>query len=263
MDRTKGAATIDKGLSLFLDVLQSDGVALSQLADRARIPSSTAQRIVGALMRQGLLSRTGRGRYAAGLRLAELAALGDTRSVLAGASRPVLQQLAHTLGATVHLGVLEGDMVTYLVKEHGGGPHLRTREANQLEAYCSAIGKVLLAALDERSRNLYFAAGAFVRLTANTMTEVVDLRQALRLAAQCGHAADRAEFEEGLYCLAVPVAGPGGRVVAALSASSGSDHCDDPSWLRHLERSADRIGRRLGACGPWPSTANPDTTNRL
>lgn len=246
-DPVHGAATLDKAMALLLAMLPPSGATLSQLAERAGIAPSTARRLAGALLRQGLLSRTGPGQYAAGLRLAELARLADRQAVLAGASRTLLRQLARRLATTVHLGVLDGDMVTYLVKEHGGGPRLRTSEGHQLEAYCSAIGKVLLAALDERARARYLAAFPFVPLTRHTITDAATLHAALRLAAATGHATDRAEFEDGLYCLAVPVRGPGGDVVAALSASSDADHGDDPRWLEELRHCAVRVGGRLGS----------------
>ena len=258
-DLARGAASIEKGLGLFLGIVEDGGeTALSVQADRAAIPISTAQRIVGAFLHTGLLSRVGRGRYAAGLRLAALAENGPSpHAVLADAGRPLLQRLARELSTTVHLAVLEGEMVTYLVKAWGGGPELLTRERIQLEAYCSGVGKVLLAHLDDATRDAYLAAGPFVALTRATITEPEILRHELYEVRRRGFARDDAELKEGLYCFAVPVRGPDGRVIAALSASDPSDRGHDAPLLARLQACADQIEGRIGA----PPRAETDTTS--
>jgi DNA-binding IclR family transcriptional regulator len=249
-DTAPGAATLDKALTLLLHLLEHgaapDGARLSVAAAHACIPPSTAQRMAAVLLRHGLLSRMGHGRYAAGLRLAGLAGGLDRRAVLGAVSRPLLRRLAAQIGATVHLGVLDGDMMTYLVKEHGGGAPVLTAEMSQLEAYCSGIGKVLLAGLTEAAREAYLRAGAFVALTPNTITDPTLLRAELARVADRGHAIDDGEVEDGLYCLAVPVHGADGRVIAAVSASTHRRDDNTPARLRRLQDCAIRISRRLG-----------------
>jgi DNA-binding IclR family transcriptional regulator len=247
-DLSRGVAAIDKGLGLFISLVEDGGqTGLSTLAVRAGLPISTAQRMVAAFVRRGLLSRIGRGRYAGGVRLAGLARLGDVdpRGRLIAASRPPLQTLAKALGTTVHLGVLEGDMVTYLVKAHGGGPDLLTSEMSQLEAYCSGIGKVLLAHLPDAAQQAYLAGGPFVALTPNTLTDPLALARTFQEIAARGYAFDHAELQDNLYCIAVPVRGYDGRVVAALSASSRADLSGDPGRLDRLCACADQIRARL------------------
>ena len=258
---SRGAAAIEKGLGLFLGIVEDAGeTPLSVQAGRAAIPISTAQRIVGAFVHTGLLSRVGRGRYAAGLRLAALAEQGaNPRAVLAEASRPLLQRLARALSTTVHLAVLEGEMVTYLVKAHGGGPELLTRELIQLEAYCSGVGKVLLAHLDKAAREAYLAAGPFVALTPFTITDPAALRRELDAVRRQGFARDAAEVKENLHCVAVPVRGPDGQVVAALSVSglpASRPSAPTPPFLPSLLACAQRIEARLGA-RPAPAVAAP------
>ena len=253
-DLVRGSAVLDKSLALFSGIVEDAGrTPLSVLADRAGIARSTAQRIVAAFVRGGLLSHAERGRYAAGLRLADLAQVADRREVLVRASRTLLQQLARDIGTTVHLGVLEGDMVTYLIKAHGGGPDLLTRETMQLEAYCSGIGKVLLAYMTEAAQDAYLTAGPLVALTPATITDSWRLRAELELTRRRGFAIDNAELQQDVYCLAVPVRGPEGRIEAALSAFSRSDASHDTSRLAQLRACAGRIETRLG----WRSGDRP------
>ncbi|RJF94786.1 IclR family transcriptional regulator [Oleomonas cavernae] len=217
--RETGAQALDRALALFVAVMKDRGrTPLGQLAERLNIPISTAHRLMAAFERQRLITRGARGRYVAGMGLAELGP--DRRAVLIQASRPLLRRVARAQKSTAHLGILEADMVTYLVKEHGGGPGVFTRELMQLEAYCTGIGKVLLAGLDTAARERYLAAGPFVPLTGTTLTEPGDLRRSLAAVEGQGYAIDDAEMAENVHCVAVPVHDGQGRVIAAISLSS-------------------------------------------
>ncbi len=247
----RGSAAIERAIDLMAAVVRDDGATrLSDLAKGLGLPLPTAYRMVAAFERKGLLARGERGRYGAGLGLAELVPHIDAMTTLARASRPALRRLARGMGLTAHLGVLEADMVTYLVKEVGGSVSIFTREAMQLEAYCSGIGKVLLAHLQHAAREAYLAGGPFVPLTATTLTEPKALRAELNLVRARGYAIDREEIAEDLCCLAVPVRNMAGDVVAALSVS-GAPTLVGAGGLNHqvglLSDCANRIGRRLGA----------------
>src|SRR5262249_17815313 len=146
--------------------------------------------------RLGYLARLQRGGYVAGAALIDVARSVRIEPLLVAAGRPVLEELAKTTGRTAHLGVLQEDMVTYLVKAGAAGADLFTREGMQLEGYCSGIGKVLLASLPDEARNAYLAAGPFVRLTSNTIVEPEALRRELDSVSTNDFAFDNAEVDE-------------------------------------------------------------------
>ncbi len=242
-----GVSAVEKGLELFLALVEASGtVPLSEIAQQTGVPISTAHRLLGPYLRCGLLSRIGRGRYSVGLRLATIAQHADTNTILINASRPPLRRLARDHGLTVHLGVLEGDMVTYLVKEHGGGMAILTQEMNQLEGYGSALGKVLLAHLDGSAQDAYLAGGPFVPLTTNTITDPGALRESFQIIRQQGYAFDNAEVDAGLYCLAVPVPGPDGNVHCAISLSCHSQEPIGLTMLPHMQHCVASIRENLG-----------------
>lgn len=217
-DKSRGTAAFERGLLLFDRIVRDEGrTPLSGLAPTMGLPESTARRLAGALERQGLVARVGRGRYAAGKKLAALGALADPHIVLARASRPLLRRLARQSKATVHLGILEAEMVTYLVKEYGGGVRIFTREGSQLEGYCTAIGKMLLASLDDAEREAYLGSAPFVALTDRTVTEPDEIRAMLARVRAQGFATEDGEIADGLRCLALPVTSSAGEVVAAIS----------------------------------------------
>jgi DNA-binding IclR family transcriptional regulator len=200
-------------------IAEGSSRSIASIARDLGVPIATAHRQVASLVADGYLARQGAGFHIAGPRLLRLLGQLDEKQVIANCAAPVLHRLAGTLRCVVQLGTLEGDMVTYRIKTGAGAGHLFTRVGMQLEAYCSGIGKVLLAWLPENDREAYLATGPFPALTARTITAPAALRQELaRVREQC-HAMDVGEIAEGLRCIAVPIRSPDGLVRAAISAS--------------------------------------------
>jgi IclR family acetate operon transcriptional repressor len=216
--------TLDKALTL-LSVILADhgGSTLGILAKEIGLPLSTAHRLVATLERRGMIQRATRGRYLPGPALLATTRGLDEGRVIAGLSRPFLSGLAHRLRQTVHLGVLDDGMVTYLAKESHGTAALFTREGQQLEAYCSGVGKVLLAYLPDEPRERYLADGPFVALTQKTIIDPARLREHLAMVRGRGWAVDDREVSENLKCVAAPLRRPDGSVAAAISVSAPSD----------------------------------------
>jgi IclR family transcriptional regulator, acetate operon repressor len=237
---TPRSNTLDKGLRL-LEVVISHGEAapIAVLAKRAGLPASTAHRILATLQQRGFIARAARGNYLPGPTLIRLGGMRDLQSVLKAVSRPLLEDLAKLTGMTAHLGVFEGDMVTYLVKAQGDAEVL-TKEGLQLEAYCSGIGKVLLAFLPEAERERYLASGPFIPLTPNTIVDPAALRQLLDAARQNGYALDDGEIDQRVCCVAAPV-WVDGQVSAAISLSAsgrGPEFSPVEIGLAHLQHTA-------------------------
>lgn len=236
-ETVQGTVAFDRGLRLLDCVVRDDGqTPLSVIARSLGIPHSTARRYVASLERNGLLARVGHGRYAAGRSLATLAPFADPHTALVRTSRPLLRKLARRTRATVHLGVLEGEMITYLVKEHGGGGEIFTRAGSQLEGYCTAVGKMLLAMLDDAERDIYLGSAPFVALTERTVTAPDAIRTMLSRIRRRGYATEDGETAEGLRCLAVPVRSRAGGIVASISIA----RLEPPTktWEKRLDLAA-------------------------
>jgi DNA-binding IclR family transcriptional regulator len=252
----QATASLEKALTLFGRIAKDRGTTpLKPLVADLELPRSTLYRLLGALQDFGLITRGARGLYDVGLPLVETLGGITPSQHLAGLSRPSLQELADLCGATAHLGVLENDMVTYLVKVTGKGAAadaVFTRENAQLEAYCSGIGKVLLAALPKAAREQYLAAGPFVPLTGQTITDSDALRRSLELVRQEDFAEDDGEVADDLFCLAVPVRRNNGAVHAAISVSfrrTTRSARNIEQDLKNLRRYAADLGQKLGHSG--------------
>ena len=246
---------IDRLLRLLDSLVRDEAkTPLNVHAERLALPTSTAYRMVQMLRGHGLLAPAQRGHYVAGLALSALAGQSDPSAILAASARPVLRRLARDCRATAHLGILDGDMITYVVKEHGGGTPLFTREDGQLEAYCSAIGKVLLANLPRPERETYLAAGPFVALTERTVVDPKLIRNLLNKARRQDFAVDDREIADDLICYAVPLR-IGGRVMAAISLSMTNPVLQLQPALDALRACAARIVSRLDPAGGIPDPA--------
>lgn len=256
IDETTGAGAVHKALSLML-ALASDGgeTPAARIAEDLGLPASSARRLVAAMVRENILMRLERGHYAAGPALARLGNAASLHARLAAAARAPMRRLAQVSGeAAVHLGVLEGEMVTYLAKQSASQAFAETRTGTQLEAYCTGIGKMLLACLPEGERETFLKAGSFVPITASTITAPADLRAQLQKTRTRGHALDDAEMFEGLRCIAVPVI-IGTEPVAAISLSRHAawDQRRMARDVARLETCAGQIAQVMSRKQPSPS----------
>jgi DNA-binding IclR family transcriptional regulator len=252
MKQAAGNAALLKGLALFNLIAADRGrTDLTGLAADLALPRSTLYRLAGTLQAMGLITRLSRGHYDIGLRLAEMLDGVTVKNTLVRLCRPALRDLAQSRGATAHLGILEDGMVTYLVKEAPGTDHSAafTRENAQLEAYCTGIGKVLLAQLPDAALAAYLAAAPFIPMTSRTITTPSILRDALQKVRAEAFAIDDGEIAEQLYCLAVPLWTQADGVSAAISLSfprEGRQSGQDEADLASLRHCATELRGRLG-----------------
>lgn len=231
-------AVIDKAVSL-LAAFQGDakgGLGVSELARRADLSKSTAFRLLGMLQRNGVVERVGSD-YRLGPTLQELGRqrYAPEHDRIRDALIPYVVDLYELTHETVHLAVLDGTDIMYLAKLHG---HRRVRSPSRVggrvPAYCTAMGKVLLAydqdAVDETLR-----IGIPAR-TKKTITSASVLRERLNQVRLEGVAFDDEELTPGLSCVAVPVMLRKALPVAALSVSASTGRLDTRTLVPAMRR---------------------------
>jgi len=250
--RASESTSLEKGLALFYLIARDQGqTPLKALTAELELPRSTLYRLTSMLEHAGLIARLERQHYDVGLPLAAALSTITANSQLARLCRPALRQLARDCRGTAHLGVMENEMVTYLVKENASDMPdavFITRENTQLEAYCSGIGKVLLAWLPEAELTRYLAGGPFVALTQRTITDPAVLRAVLMNVKEAQFARDDGEIVDHIYCLSVPIRRASASVSAAISIAFSKNterHFDEATCLAHLRRCASKLSRIL------------------
>jgi IclR family KDG regulon transcriptional repressor len=126
--------------------------------------------------------------------------------------------LSAETGETIHLAYLDHNEVVYVDKIDGKSPvKMASRIGNRMPAYCTGLGKALLAFLPETEWQKYVEKVPLNIRTKNTITQKDALFEHLRMIRDRGYSIDNSENEEGIRCVALPVRDHKGRVIAAIS----------------------------------------------
>lgn len=196
-----------------------------ELSLRANLPQASGYRLVKTLEEIGAIVRGPRGRYRPGMLLVSLSQNVVVSELLHEASQAIADDLAALMNVTVHVGMFEDGMVTYVTKASSPGSFAtHTRAGSQLEAYCSALGKVLMADMPIGHLEDTVLARELIALTPYTITDHAVLRRQLADVRRQGYAIDDREARADMCCVAVPIRDGEGRTVAALSATDSAEN---------------------------------------
>ncbi|MEA2630292.1 MAG: hypothetical protein QOE66_511 [Chloroflexota bacterium] len=207
-----------------LGALADGPIGVTEVADRADLPKSTAARLLASLAREGVVEQVpGDTRYRLGPRLVTLAARIRPARSLAALARPSLQELALGAGEAAGLSVRDGDLVHYIEQVASPNPvSVRDWTGSRIPLHAVSSGQVLLA----------FAAPTFVqrylgrpmeRFTERSLVTAETLLERMRAIRRDGYTWALEEFDEGISSVAAPVADASGEVVAAI-------HLHGPSY---------------------------------
>jgi DNA-binding IclR family transcriptional regulator len=220
-----GDGTVGKAM-VVLDQVAALGrpVRFSELLADSPFPKATLFRFLQTLTSQGLLSHDAdTGTYALGMRLVRLAHAAWRQSSLAPLARAHIDALSQAVGETVHLAQLDGAHVLYVDKRNARVPIEMFAQAGRIgPAWCTGVGKAMLAFLPDEHLAHILPQMAFHRFTPATLTSESALRADLAAIRAAGHAFDREEHEPGIICVAVPILSARGRVLGALSVTSST-----------------------------------------
>ncbi|MBK6335470.1 MAG: IclR family transcriptional regulator [Betaproteobacteria bacterium] len=241
---------VDKTLNILEFVAQqAKGLSLADIAKGVGMPKTTAHRILEILAARDYVEwNPDSEKYTLGLKALEIGVSGLVGIDIVDVAIPYLQELSTATGETSFLGVYNNGDVVYLYKAEGTGSIQTTaRLGSRRPAYCTALGKVILANLpvEEADRVL---ENKLVRITERTVVDRVKLNEEFARARSDGYAVDDEGIEVGLYCLAVPLYNYTGAVVGAISVSGPSKRmlAQRDSTIVALKHAGEVISRRLG-----------------
>ncbi|MFK7877089.1 MAG: IclR family transcriptional regulator [Paracoccaceae bacterium] len=217
--------TVGKAMRV-LDQVASFGrpVRFADLQTGSDLPKATLYRLVQTLTQQSLLSfDPDQHTYSLGMRLVRLAHAAWQQSSLAPVAQPFLDALSAELGETVHLAQLDHAQVLYVDKRNAAQPVKMFSDAGKVgPAYCTGVGKAMLAFLDDMTLERVLGQQSYHRFTPNTLCSPQDLRTELMRTRARGFAFDCEEHEPGIICVAVPILGASGRVMGAMSVTGST-----------------------------------------
>jgi len=207
-----------------LGTLADGPIGVTEVAERASLPKSTAARLLASLAREGAVEQIpGDTRYRLGGRLATLAAgVLPTRS-LARLARPSLVELSAAVGEAAGLSVPDGNLVHYVEQVDTPNPvSVRDWTGSRIPMHAVSSGQVMLAFRQPSSLDRYLEA-PMERFTDRTLVDPAALRDRLREVMRDGFAWAREEFDRGITSVAAPIADASGEVIAAV-------HLHGPSY---------------------------------
>lgn len=245
-----------KSAARILDILELLGrarapLSLKEIALELGYPASSAHGLLTTLVIKGYAARDTADRYLlnAAYRNGPGWASGPDAELIA-VSEPIMRDLRDQCGETVMLGVLNQDLMLRIIAKCVANRAVRYDSpfSGGVPSYCSAMGRVLLAAKDGKAIDRYLAGERLIKLTPLTVTSKSQLRHLFRDARERGYAVSDQEVDLGSTGIAAPVHNAAGNVVAALDvAAISSRHSDVTLSLASLVREfAGRISTRLG-----------------
>ena len=218
-----GDGTVGKALGV-LDHVASFGrpVRFSEVLAQSDLPKPTLYRFIQSLTNQNMLSYDAdRQTYAPGLRLLRLAHVAWEQSSLAPIARPFLDILAAEVGEAVHLAQIDNGQVLFIDKRKALAGYDTLAQAGQVApAYCTGVGKVILAFMGEDRRARAMQQQAFLTYTSATHASASTLAGELATIRADGVAFDREEHEAGIISIAAPILIHKNRVIGALSIAT-------------------------------------------
>ena len=214
-----GTQAIDRACDLLVRVLDSEEPqTLSDLVGATGLAKGTTSRILNALERAGLLTRSQFGGFEAGPVLNQFAVKGGAYTALINTVTPAMERIAQKTKETVSLAVAGHDGIDNIAQVEGDyilGS--RNWVGQSVPRHCSAAGKVLMALAGVS------APQVLTPRTPETITDSKDLDEELRKVRERGFAVIRNELEPGLVAIAVPVFSEKGKVIAALSVTGPAE----------------------------------------
>lgn len=230
-------------------------LGIADIADGLGMSRSTTHRYVITLVALGFLEQGASRKYRLGLRVTDLGMAALNSTGLREHARPFLEELRQRTSYTVNVAVLDGSEVLYVdrARSFRRGQHkidLNLRPGSRLPAYCTSLGKILLAYLPEAEQRDLLGELQLTRRGPNSVRSKKALRIELEQIREEGLAVNDEELADGLFSMAAPIRNESKEVVAAINMAVHSSMISLEELVDalgpHLVATADHISARLG-----------------
>lgn len=227
------------------------GMTLTEIAARADLSRAGARRLLYTLCNEGY-ARTDGKHFWLTPRVLDLGYSYLSSMPLWGFAQQYLDDLRRTLRESASLSVLDGDDVVYIMRAQTDRiltSHLGV--GSRLPAHVVSMGRVLLAGLSDDALNAYLTRAGLEAFTPHTVTDPEELRAALMIVRQQGHALVDRELDIGISGIAVPVRDRAGLTIAAINVNFHPDRARDQAAqatiLEHLRRVQQQVEALIAA----------------
>jgi len=225
---------------------QNPQMTISQLSVRTGLSRAAVRRCLYTLTKLGFAGAEDGSRYSLRPRMLTLSHTYTTSNTLSSAAQPILERMSAQLRESFSVATLDGEDIVYVARTTVSRVmavdlHIGSR----LPAYCTSMGRILLAYLPTEQLEQYLSRVLLTPHTPRTVTSVDKLRLILRNVRRNGYALCDQEYEIGLRSLAVPVFAPNGRAVATINLSGNAPRISalemQTRFLPHLRNAANEL----------------------
>jgi IclR family transcriptional regulator, pca regulon regulatory protein len=225
--------SIERGLAILSSFRPNRPLmGVSELSREVGLGRSTTHRYVATLSALGYLEQDPPSRkYRLGPKVIDLGFSAINSMELRAISQPYLQRLSDETGYTANMAILDDTDIIYIercrsAKKGLSDVELDLHVGSRLPAYCTSMGKVLLAHLADEDRDDRLDRSPLKRHGPNTVTDRTLLIEELERVRATGIAINNEEIAFGIRAIAVPVRGRSGNVVASVGFGVHN------SWIR-------------------------------
>ena len=236
-------------LNLF--TIEKNEWGITELANALNMQKSTVFRLVDTMAMQGYLRKTSsEAHYRLGLKIFELGSVVFSNFNLKDVANSYIHSLSEKCGETVHMGIINENSVMSIEKSDSKNSLMSTVLIGKTSPlYCTSVGKVLLAFIDEDKCVRLLKNIKFNKYTEYTITDCNLLLEELEKIRDNGYAVDNMEHEFGIRCIAAPIFDCNNICVASMSISGPSIRITpdkDEEYARMLMDTCSIISKELG-----------------
>ncbi|HEY8274601.1 MAG TPA: IclR family transcriptional regulator [Pseudolabrys sp.] len=250
-----GVQSLARAFAIMEEIARNrDGIGLADLSKRVGLHNSTTFHLVKTLVSLGYVRQMPDSkRYRIGRPLFALAASALDEVEMVSLATPILEDLSRETGESAHFSVRMDDAVVVLARTGGKGAfQLNDRAGAVRPAHCTALGKIMLAALPVDQFERYLTRADLKSFTPKSITAAESLRREIAEVRRTGLAIDDGEFDAEVRCASVPVRNFSGQTIGAIGISG-------PVWRLSIEAlqkrarvvraAADRLSAEFGFAG--------------
>ena len=193
-------------------------LTISQISTKTGCSRAAARRCLYTLVKLSFAGTDDNRHYYLRPRVLTLGHSYISSMPLAAAAQPILDHVSHVLRESCSIATLDGTEIVYIARANVTRiMSIDLGVGSRLPAYCTTMGRILLAHLPVQEAEEILSRMEFRRFTERTVVGAEKLRQILRFVQRNGYSIVDQELEHGLRAVAVPIRNPAGQVVAALN----------------------------------------------
>lgn len=220
----RGVRAVTRALDLLVELSRWDRPAgLTELARRVDLHPSTAMRLLESLKVRRFVRQTADRSYVLGATNFELGSAFLRNVSIWSQADQIADQLAGVTGESASVGVLDLGQVLYIaIARSQQDLGLASAPGTRHPAYCTSLGKAIMADLSGAAVLEILHKEPLVRLTPNTRVNIAELQRDLATIRRRGYAVDDEERTPGVICIGAAVRDHKGDPVGALSISGAA-----------------------------------------